>query len=308
MTSYRMKTKLSFGALLALALAAPANGLEAGVPEDAKVDADVDAGETKASDGETGIDAPSPSPAPAATAKELEVTAERVELPLRSPDAESDLPRIDLTDMRPWNWDAHWHASDWANANSSLPWKYDHVRQGFSGRTHLILDAKGAAELKAQRGHPALRNAMYEVDVTIPAMRPGLLAIPLMLWNNDTKESISVEVTGQRGLLMSIHSNETGSQKTETHRLSGDFSGRRMKLAIRRHAELGQIDIFVDGEKAHTFDDQSPAFPVSQLRPIISIHAADLHPWQKNWLGTWQPLARGEKIDMVIHGYRVSTL
>lgn len=239
---------------------------------------------------------------------ELEVTADRVRQPLPEPDMQLRLPRLYLADMQPWNWNAMWHASEWANGDSTIPWKYGRVRQGFGGDTHFILNADGAPELKAQRGHPEWSNGMYEVDVTIPEMRPGLIAAPIWLYNDTTKESIAVQIVGKRHMQFTIHGISEGVAKSEEYRLAGDYSGRRMRIAIRRHTDLGLIDIFIDGELAHSFNEESPALPRSAMRPIISLYAGDKHGWSKNWAGEWQPLMRGEKIDMTVHGYHLRQL
>lgn len=285
---FRAKSTFSFGisfVLAVIALAAPVNGQDNAQAKDVP---DVE------------------EPSKAQT--ELEVTADRVRQPLPTPQMDLRLPRINLTDMQPWNWDGVWHASEWDNGNSTIPWKYGRVRQGFSGDTHFVLNASGAPELKAQKGHPALRNGMYEVDVTIPAMRPGLVAAPIWLFNEKTQESIAIEVVGQRHLQMTLHGNDAGARKSEDFRMPGDFSGRRMRLAIRRHVDLGLIDMFVDGELVHTFNEDSSAFPGSAMRPIISLYAGDKHRWSRSWAGTWTPMTGGDRVSMTVHGYRYTAL
>lgn len=239
---------------------------------------------------------------------EVEVTADRVRQPLPTPDANARLPRLYLTDMEPWNWEGLWHASGWDNGDSTIPWKYGRVQQGFGGDTHFVLNSSGAAELKAQRGHPAWTAAMYEVDVTLPTMRPGLIASPIWLWDKNTKESVAVQIVGNRHMQFTIHGVTDGVKSSEESRVPGDYSGRRMKIAIRRHAGLGLIDIFVDGELAHSFNEDSSAFPRSPMRPIISLYPADKHGWAKQWAGTWQPMSSNDRIRMTVHGFRATPL
>lgn len=292
------KSNVSYAIPLAmalLALAAPVEGQEPDAAQDAR-----------AQDTEAMVASEAP---PATQAKvPLEVTADRVRQPLVVPSTETRLARINLGDMQPWNWNGTWHASEWANGDSTIPWKYGRVRQAFGGDTHFVLNASGAPELKGQRAHPELRNGLYEVDVTIPTMRPGLIATPIMLFSDKTQESIAVQVVGQRKLQFTIHGAEEGVRKTENFTLAGDYSGRRMRIAIRRHADLGLIDLFIDGELAHSFTEASPALPNSAMQPVISLYAGDKHGWSKQWAGEWQPLASGEQIRMTVHGYRVTAL
>ncbi|XUU60688.1 hypothetical protein ACRAQ6_00010 [Erythrobacter sp. HA6-11] len=237
---------------------------------------------------------------------QVTVTGERIAQPLPEPNTDLRLPRIYLSDMQPWNWNGMWHASEWANGDSTIPWKYGRVRQAFGGDTHFVLNASGAPELKAQKGHPEWTQGMYQVEVTVPDMRPGLIATPIMLYNDRTEESIAIQIIGKRHLQITIQGAPEGLRKAEEFRLPGDYSGRRMRIALRRHAELGLIDVFIDGEKVHGFNEESPAFPRSAMRPIISMHAADKHGWAKQWAGSWQPLSSGERVRMTVHGYRAT--
>ncbi len=288
-------------AFVLLLLAAPVAGQEG-------TDAAVEAAETEGAEVASKAADPN-STAPQADAdSEVEVTADRIRQPLPEPNMRLRLPRIYLSDMQPWNWNGMWHASEWANGDSTIPWKYGRVRQAFGGDTHFILNASGAPELKAQRGHPEWTKGMYEVDVTIPDMRSGLIASPIWLYNDRTEESIAVQIIGKRHLQITINGAPDGVRKAEEFRLPGDFSGRRMRIAIRRHATLGLIDVFIDGELVHGFNEESPAFPRSAMRPIISMHAADKHGWARQWAGKWEPLSSGDRIRMTVHGYRATPL
>ncbi|WP_394729113.1 hypothetical protein [Altererythrobacter sp. GH1-8] len=301
--NYSLKSGLYMAvplALVLLVLAAPVSGQD--TPE-----ADNTGAETTSS-AAAGASTASQQPAQIRPKDELQVTGERIRQPLPEPDMQTRMPRIYLSDMQPWNWNGMWHASEWANGDSTIPWKYGQVRQAFGGDTHFVLTPGGAPELKAQKGHPEWINAMYEVDVTIPDMRPGLIASPIWLYNDRTQESIAVQIIGKRHMQLTINGAPDGVRKSEEFRLPGDYSGRRMKLAIRRHADLGLIDVFVDGELVYGFNEESPAFPKSAMRPVISLYAADKHGWAKQWAGTWEPLTSDERIRMTVHGYRATPL
>lgn len=214
------------------------------------------------------------------------------------------LPPLDLSDMALWNWSGQWHASQWDNDFSTIPWRYDRVVQESGADTRFVLDATGAPELKAQKGHPASRAGLYEVDVTLPQMRSGLCTAPLWLYNDSSRDEVDFEFVGDNYLQMTIHSYRTGSHRTQEFRMAGDFSDRRIRLGIRTDLDAGVIEMFVDGQKVHTFKDDGAAFPTTALRPVISMWAGDKASWAKSWLGAWSPLGSGENLAMTVHGYR----
>ena len=218
--------------------------------------------------------------------------------------AGSDLPPIDLSDMALWNWYGKWHASNWDNAWSSYPYRYDHVAQDEAGNTYFTLDSQGAPELKAQNGHPYSTKAFYEVDVTLPQLRSGLVVAPLWLWHDHTRDEVDFEFVGDKFLQVTVHSYRSGSHRTQEHRLTGDFSGQRMKLGIETDLAAGEIDMLINGQVVHTFYNNSTAFPTGEMRPVISMWVGDMTSWAEPWTGVWAGLNDGEQIVMTVHGYR----
>lgn len=213
------------------------------------------------------------------------------------------LAPIDLNDMKLWNWEGRWHASHWDNPWSSTPFSFDHVQQDEAGNTHLIFDAEGAPELRAQRGHPFSTKAYYEVDVTVPELRSGLVVAPLWLWNNDTKDEVDFEFVGDQYLQTTVHSYRSGSHKTQVHKFYGDFSGRRMRFAIETDLAEGRIDMLVNGEIIHTYYNNTNAFPTGKMRPVMSMWVGDQVDWAEPWTGPWGGLKDDEQIVMTVHGY-----
>ena len=216
----------------------------------------------------------------------------------------SDLAPLDLSDMALWNWSGKWHASNWDNAWSTIPWRYDHVTQDAGGNTHFIFDAKGAPELKAQNGHPYSTKAYYEVDVTLPEMRSGMVVAPLWLWHDKTQDEVDFEFVADKFLQVTIHSYRSGSHRSQEARMSGDFSGQRMKLGIETDLAGGTINMFVNGQKVHTFYNNTQAFPTGEMRPVMSMWTGDKVSWAEAWTGPWGGFASGEQLVMTIHGYR----
>ncbi len=216
----------------------------------------------------------------------------------------SDLPPIDLSDMRLWNWYGQWHASNWDNAWSTIPYRYDHVTQDEAGNTHFIFDANGAPELKAQNGHPYSTKAFYEVDVTLPELRSGMVVAPLWLWHDHTRDEVDFEFVGDKFLQLTIHSYGSGEHKTQEHRITGNFSAQRMKLGIATDLAAGEIDMLINGQVVHTFYNNTNAFPTGEMRPVISMWVGDNVSWAEPWTGPWQGFSQDEQIVMTVHGYR----
>ncbi|WP_394729111.1 family 16 glycosylhydrolase [Altererythrobacter sp. GH1-8] len=218
--------------------------------------------------------------------------------------AGSDLPPIDLSDMALWNWYGKWHASNWDNPWSSFPYRYDHVSQDEAGNTYFTFDAQGAPELKAQNGHPYSKKAFYEVDVTLPELRSGLVVAPLWLWHDQTRDEVDFEFVGDQFLQVTVHSYRSGSHRTQEHRMTGNFSGQRMKLGIETDLAGGQIRMLVNGQLVHTFYNNTNAFPTGEMRPVISMWVGDKTSWAEPWTGRWEGLTNGEQVVMTVHGYR----
>lgn len=216
----------------------------------------------------------------------------------------SDLAPLDLSDMSLWNWSGKWHASNWENAFSTIPFRYNYVQQDQSGDTHFIFDKNGSPELKAQGGHPYSTKAYYEVDVTLPQMRSGMVVAPLWLWHDNTRDEVDFEFVADKFLQVTVHSYRSGSHRTQEHRLYGDFSGQRMKLGIETDLAAGQIEMLINGQVVHTFYNNTQAFPTGELRPVISMWVGDNVSWAEAWAGPWEGFAEGEQFVMTIHGYR----
>ena len=161
-----------------------------------------------------------------------------------------DLPPIDISAMKLFDYSQPWHASDWQHAFSDIPWKFDHVTASGSDVV-LILDPTGAPELKGvgQEGH---YRGVWEADVSLPEMREGFVAAPLWLYTkyNDGKAGeIDFEFT-RLGLQLTLHSEHTGSHQQHgvTVMAGQDWSRQRYKLGIRADIQAGYIEMFVNGK------------------------------------------------------------
>ncbi len=223
-------------------------------------------------------------------------------------DIGTPLPPLDLGGMALWNWSAKWHASQWANPNSPIPWRYDHVHQGANGAVVFTLDAGGAPQLQAVNATPAYRRGTWEADVTLPDLRDGLIVAPLWLYDPDSKDEIDFEYAGRGGLDVSMHVYVNGVHKQDTVRLFAgqNASGQRKRFTIALDEDAGTADMFVDGRRVHRWDRAKlPFFVTKALKPRIEMWAAN--PGDGgfvSWVGRWAGLQPAAVLTMTAHGYR----
>lgn len=219
------------------------------------------------------------------------------------------LPRLDLSKMRLFGYDAPWTASEWANGGSKIPWHFDHVHS--NGETVILqLDAKGAPQLQAVQGTKAELDGLWETDITMPELREGVVVAPLWLYNQDTKDEIDFEFVGRRGLDVSMHAWPGGNHLSKTVRLFAgtDFSGRRLCLGIKSDATAGKVEMLIDGKVIYTWEKGDLDFFVTHpMRPFIEMWAADpSNSGLVGWTGKFTGFKPEEVMVMSVHGYRYS--
>jgi len=226
--------------------------------------------------------------------------------------SQGELSALDLSDMKLWNYHAKWHPSQWDNNFSYVPWRADHISQLPNGDVTFRLDGKGGAQLKSEAGTLAALRGLWEVEVTLPELRDGMVAAPLWLYNQKRQEEIDIEFAGRRSMDVSVHAYPDGTHHKQTiHLFRGtDFSHCTLKLGIKADVPAGWAEIYVDGKLAYRFTRQELGyFPTGALRPVSEIWSArDNHAGLVAWLGRWQPLPAGQSLVMTIHGYRYSPL
>lgn len=225
-----------------------------------------------------------------------------------SPEALSpQLPPLDLSDLKLWNWDAKWHASEWANEMGPLPWKYDHIRQRSDQSVDLILNSVGAPQLQAVKGTAAHTDGLWETQVTLPELREGVVVAPLWLYNSDNRDEIDFEFAGRKGLDVTIHAYPNGTHRKKTVRLfeGQDLSGKTLRFGIALDMAAGEAEMIVDEQVVYVFRKADLGWFVTKpLRPWIEMWAADPDNADfVGWVGKWQGIAAGEEMRMRVHGY-----
>lgn len=219
----------------------------------------------------------------------------------------SPLPRLNFSDMALWNWNGKWHASEWGNWQGPIPWKYDHIVQAANGDTYFKLDNAGAPELQAMNGTASLTQGLWEADVTLPALKEGLVVAPLWLYDSESRDEIDFEYAGRRGLDVSMHVNVNGSMQRNTVRLFAgrDMSGQRHRFGIKMDQKKGFVEMYLDGERVHRWDrSTAKAFVSRPLKPWIEMWAANPNDaGYVSWVGKWTGLAPNQTLTMTVHGY-----
>lgn len=247
---------------------------------------------------------------PAAVTQTPAAQAVRAQLAQASAIAADVLPPLDLRDMRMWNWSGRWHASEWAS-HGTIPYRYNRVAQDSSGLTRFTLDSAGAPQLQALNGTSANASGLWEVDVTLPTLKDGMIIAPLWIWDAASRDEIDFEFAGRKGLDLSLHSYPNGVHKQSTVRIYGpDPSGKRMRFGIRVNQAAGTIEMLVDHKVVHKWDRSRMSYFVSKpLKPWIDLWPTN--PADRNmvsWAGKWTGMKAGEKAVMIVHGYRYTPL
>jgi hypothetical protein len=222
-----------------------------------------------------------------------------------------DLPPLDVSDMRLWNYDASWHASQWDNSFSYIPWRSDHVVRANNEDVILQLDRSGAPQIKSGRAIAMADRGTWEVEATLPEMREGLVVAPLWLFNEDRREEIDFEFVGTKGLDLSLHAYPGGEyRKTVVPLFRGmDFSNCTVRFKIVADIPAGWAEMYLEGVLLHRFEKEELGhFVTGETRPIIEMWAArDDNRGFVQWLGRWQGLSAREALTMRVHGYRYSS-
>ena len=268
---------------------------------------------TPATTGSTGLvqlpaaPKPAPAPKPTATPTPKATAATTATVPVAPAPVLAKLAPLNLADMWLWNWNGKWHASEWDNGMSHIPWRYSRVQRQSGGDVKFRLDATGAPQLQALNGTPAYVRGLWEVDATLPALREGMVVAPLWLYDQTSKDEIDFEFVGRRGLDVSLHAYPGGVHKQNTVRLFAgtDLSGKRMRFGIRLDQAAGKVTMLIDGKVVHTFDKAKLGWFVSKpVKPFIELWAANPKlTWLTPWTGVWAPLPSGDHRTMTVHGY-----
>lgn len=176
------------------------------------------------------------------------------------------------------------------------------------GELKLRVTEKASGQIQAWDRAFATRG-LWEVDVTLPSMVPGLIAAPLWIYNRITLDESDFEVVGVKGLFVTLWTKVDGQHVAVWDNggapiLSGDLTGRRLRLGMAYEAGRS-VTYFVDGRpvaRATPADAKGGHFPTGPQKAYLDLWvAAGLGP---GWAGVWRPMREGQSLEMVVHGYR----
>lgn len=251
---------------------------------------------------------PSPTPAPPPATGSVGGGSEADAEAAAARRAALPLPKIDLSDMRLWNWDGKWHASEWNNGMGPIPWRFNRVSLSANGDAVLRMDAEGAPQLQAMNGTPTAASGFWEADVTLPRLKEGVVVAPLWLYDQATGDEIDFEYAGRNGLDLTMHTRAANGQM-EHHSVrvfaGRDMSGERHRFGIRVHQGTGVAEMYLDGRLIHRWRRANMSSFVSRpLKPWIEMWAADPNNGGfVGWVGRWAGFAPSESMTMTVHGY-----
>ncbi|UVK39156.1 family 16 glycosylhydrolase [Mesorhizobium sp. AR10] len=217
------------------------------------------------------------------------------------------LPDWSAVKLQLWKYNNPFVPSQWSEPKlGGYDWKAANVKI-VDGALQLTVSEKASAEV-ISGGKSDFSSAKWEVDVTLPTMKPGLIAAPLWTFNKDAHEEIDFEIVGTKGLQLTVWANVNNEHKSVWVKwiLLGDLSGKRYRMGIEYEAGK-RVVFFIDGKEAAVVtpaDTAGGAFPNKPMKPYFDLWVAAGAVMDTRWAGKWQPMAPSEKLVMTIHGYR----
>jgi hypothetical protein len=217
------------------------------------------------------------------------------------------LPDWSAVKLQLWKYGNPFVPSQWSEPKlGGYDWKAANARI-VDGALELTVSEKASGQVIAG-GKSDSSSARWEVDVTLPTMKPGLVAAPLWTFNDKAHEEIDFEFVGTKGLQLNVFANVNNQHKSVWLKwiLLGDLSGKRYRLGIEYEAGK-RIAFLIDGEEAAVVtpaDTAGGAFPNKPMKPFFDLWAAAGAAMDPSWAGRWEPMAASDKLVMTIHGYR----
>lgn len=217
------------------------------------------------------------------------------------------LPDWTGVQLKLWNYSAPFFPSEWSETKlGGYNWKGANA-EILNGSLNLSVTEKASGEVQASA---YASKGLWEVEVTLPQMAPGLVAAPLWLMSKDTNaDEIDFEFVGTKGLTITAWSKVNGAKKAiyskgpSSPLIPGNLSGKSFKLGIA-YDPGKSIAWFVNGERATqiTPADTGGNFPSLPMKPFFDLWVAN--GTDPSWAGQWTPMAPGSKLTMKVTGYK----
>ncbi|WP_214472405.1 family 16 glycosylhydrolase [Mesorhizobium sp. dw_380] len=219
------------------------------------------------------------------------------------------LPDWSEVKLQLWKYSNPFVPSQWSEPKlGGYDWKAANVKI-VDGALQLTVSEKASAEVMSG-ANSASTSAKWEVDVTLPKMRPGLIAAPLWVFNDKAHEEIDFEFVGTRGLQLTVWANVDNKHKAVWVKwaLLGDLSGKHYRLGIQYEGGK-RVTFSIDGKDVAVVtpaDTAGGAFPNKPMQPYFDLWVAGGAIMDPRWAGKWEPMAASDKLVMTLHGYRRS--
>jgi hypothetical protein len=221
------------------------------------------------------------------------------------------LPDWSAVKLQLWKYTNPFVPSQWSEPKlGGYDWKAANVKI-VDGALQLSVSEKASAQV-ISGGKSDSSSAKWEVDVTLPTMRPGLIAAPLWTFNDKAHEEIDFEIVGTKGLQLTVWADVDNQHKSVWVKwiLLGDLSGKRYRLGIEYEAGK-RVAFFIDGKEAAVVtpaDTTGGAFPNQPMKPYFDLWVAAGAVMDTRWAGKWEPMAASDRLVMTLHGYRRSDI
>jgi len=221
------------------------------------------------------------------------------------------LPDWSKVKLQLWKYENPFVPSQWNEPKlGGYGWKSENVKI-INGELQLTVSEKASAQV-ITGGKSDSPSARWEVDVTLPKMRPGLIAAPLWTFNDKAHEEIDFEIVGTRGLQLTVWASVNNQHKSVWVKWIelGDLSGKRYRLGIEYEAGK-RVTFLINGKEAAVVtpaDTAAGAFPNKPMKPYFDLWVAAGSVMDPRWAGQWEPMAPDDKLVMTIHGYKRTDL
>ncbi|PAP96609.1 family 16 glycosylhydrolase [Mesorhizobium wenxiniae] len=217
------------------------------------------------------------------------------------------LPDWSAVKLQLWKYNNPFVPSQWGEPKlGGYDWKAANAKI-VDGALQLTVSEKASAQVVAG-GKSDFSSARWEVDVTLPTMKPGLVAAPLWTFNDKAHEEIDFEFVGTKGLQLNVWANVDNQHKSIWLKWIqlGDLSGKRYRLGIEYEAGK-RVAFLIDGKEAAVVtpaDTLGGAFPNKPMKAYFDLWVAAGAVMDAGWAGKWEPMPASDKLVMTIHGYR----
>ena len=203
-----------------------------------------------------------------------------------------------------WDWSRPWAPSEWGEPIlGAYQWRAANAVIDAGGLLRLRVTEKASGQVQ-QADTLFKPSGSWAFDVTVPPMRPGLVA-SAWLYNRNTEDEIDFEFVGKDGLRITVWTRVNGVHTAVWDNgnkpvVAGDLSNRRFALEVSYDPGRA-IAFYVDGRRVATATpgaSKGGHFPKGTLKAYLDNKAVPNAP---GWTGPWVPASA--PLTMTVHGF-----